>query len=290
MLNVTTLSLLSGLAGMLGWGVYDFSAGVYAKTLGPYKTLFWSQLAGTLFIALLACLFIVEFYIPLSIMLLLPLASLLYTGGYLFFMRGLEVGNISIIAAIMNIWAVVTMLIAFVFMDQRLATSQVCGVLMIIGGAIIASLNWKEIKNKQFKLSIGVKETVIGSIFFGSFWNVSEIVSEQIGWLQATLFIKIGTIALLLFFSLLAKQTLSVDRMSTKTKLMIVLMGMIEAGAIISVNFGLTVGDAILITPIASALSVVTIVMAIVFLKERVHKVQLAGIITVVIGIISTGV
>jgi len=56
------------------------------------------------------------------------------------------------------------------------------------------------------------------------------------------------------------------------------------------VNFGLTVGDAILITPIASALSVVTIAMAIIFLKDRVSRVQGIGILTSVSGIIVTGV
>ena len=65
-------------------------------------------------------------------------------------------------------------------------------------------------------------------------------------------------------------------------------MGIIEAGAVALVNYGLTIGDAILITPIASALSIVTIVLAIVFLKEKVTKLQGLGIITAVIGIIVT--
>ncbi len=70
---------------------------------------------------------------------------------------------------------------------------------------------------------------------------------------------------------------------------MIVLIGITEAGAIAVVNFGLTIGDAILITPIASALSVVTIMMAIIFLKEKVHKLQIVGIVAVIFGIIATG-
>ena len=70
---------------------------------------------------------------------------------------------------------------------------------------------------------------------------------------------------------------------------MVVLMGVIEAGAVAIVNFGLTIGDAILITPIASALSVVTITMAIIFLKDNVTKLQRLGIITAIFGIIATG-
>ncbi len=34
------ISLLSGLGGMFGWGIYDFFAGVYSKKIGPYKTFF----------------------------------------------------------------------------------------------------------------------------------------------------------------------------------------------------------------------------------------------------------
>jgi uncharacterized membrane protein len=85
------------------------------------------------------------------------------------------------------------------------------------------------------------------------------------------------------------KREIYLKKAGAKTKLMLVLMGILEAGAVAIVNFGLTIGDAILITPIASALSVVTIMMAIVFLKDNVTKLQGLGIITAVSGIIVTG-
>ena len=283
------ISLLSGLGGMFGWGIYDFFAGVYSKKIGPYKTFFWSQLAGLFFVLLLISVFTITFNIPVLIIFLLPIAALFYSAGYLFFMKGFEIGNISIVAAIMNLWAVFTMLIAFIFMGQRLSTLQFMGVLMIISGASLASLNWDDIKNHTFKLSLGVKETVLGAFFFGVFWNISEIISEKIGWLPTTLFVKFGIIVFLLLFSFLIKRELVLSKASTKTKIMVVLMGIIEAGAVAIVNFGLTIGDAILITPIASALSVVTIMMAIVFLKDKVTKLQGLGIITAISGIIITG-
>jgi transporter family protein len=159
---------------------------------------------------------------------------------------------------------------------------------MIISGAAAASLNWRDIKNKRFRLSAGVKETIIGAFFFGVFWNISEVISEKIGWLLTTLFVKIGIILFLLILSFLIKRELSLTKAPTKTKLMVVLMGIIEAGAVAIVNFGLTIGDAILITPIASALSVVTIMMAIIFLKDTVTKLQGLGMIAAIAGIIVT--
>ena len=113
------ITLLSGLAGMFGWGIYDFLAGVYSKKIGPHKTLFWSQLAGLFFVLLLILVFAFNLNISFLTFFLLIVAAIFYCSGYLFFMRGFEIGNISIVAAIMNLWAVFTMLIAFFFMGSK---------------------------------------------------------------------------------------------------------------------------------------------------------------------------
>ena len=287
-MSTALLSILSGIAGMFGWGIYDFLGGVYAKQIGAFKSFFWSQLAGLISILLLLFAFTINFNLPILVIILLPIAAIVYSVGYLFFFKGFEMGNVSIVAATMNLWAVFTMLFAFIFMGQRLSTMQTLGVFMIISGVTLASLNWREIKNHNFKLSLGVKETVFGAFFFGVFWNISEIISEKIGWLPTTLFVKFGIIVFLLLFSFLIKRELVLTKVTTKTKIIVLLMGSIEAGAVAIVNYGLTIGDAILITPIASALSIVTITLAIIFLKDKVTKLQGLGMITAIAGIIVT--
>ena len=287
-MSTAILSILSGIAGMFGWGIYDFLGGVYAKQIGPFKSFFWSQLAGLISTLLLIFVFTTRLNVPILIIILLPIAAIIYSAGYLFFFKGFEIGNVSIVAATMNLWAVFTMLFAFIFMGQRLSTIQSLGVLMIISGVTFASLNWSDIRNQRFQLSSGVKETVLGAFFFGVFWNISEVISEEIGWLLTTLFVKFGIILFLLLFSFLMKRELDLTEATTKTKCMVVLMGIIEAGAVAIVNYGLTIGDAILITPIASALSIVTITLAIIFLKDKVTKLQGIGIITAIAGIIVT--
>ena len=287
-MSTTILSILLGIGGMFGWGIYDFLGGVFAKQIGSFKSLFWSQLAGLISILLLAVVLRSSLNVPVVVLILSPLAAILYSAGYLFFFKGFEKGNVSIIAATMNLWAVFTMLFAFLFMGQRLSALQTLGVVMIILGATLAALNWSEIREQRFQLSAGVKEAVCGAFFFGVFWNVSEIISEEAGWLLTTLFVKFGIILFLLFFSYLVKQGIGLAKISTKTKIIILLMGGIEAGAVALVNYGLTIGDAILITPIASALSIVTITLAIIFLKDKVTKIQGLGIITAIAGIVVT--
>ena len=287
-MSTAIISILCGIAGMFGWGIYDFLGGVYAKQIGSFKSLFWSQLAGLVSILLLLFVFATNFNIPILIILLLPLAAIFYSAGYLFFFKGFELGNISTVAATMNLWPVFTMLVAYTFMGQRLTITQTLGVFMILIGVTLASLNWSEIKDKGFQLSSGVKETVAGAFFFGIYWNVSEIISEEIGWLLTTLFIKLGIIAFLLIFSSIINRELNLSQASTKTKWIVLLMGIIEAGAVAIVNYGLTIGDAILITPIASALSIVTITLAVVFLKDKITSLQGFGIAAAIIGIIVT--
>jgi transporter family protein len=289
-MSTAIVSILAGLGGMFGWGIYDFLGGVYAKQIGPFKSLFWSQLAGLISVLLLIFVFTISLNVPILIIILLPIAAIVYSAGYLFFFKGFEIGNVSMVAATMNLWAVFTMLFAFIFMGQRLSVIQSLGVLMIIIGVTLASLNWSDIRNQKFQLSAGVKETVLGAFFFGVFWNISEVISEEIGWLLTTVIVKFGIILFLLLYSFLIKQKLDLTKAGAQTKFMVVLMGIIEAAAVAIVNYGLTIGDAILITPIASALSIVTITLAIIFLKDKVTRLQSLGIMTAISGIIVTGI
>ncbi len=287
-MDTTILSLLSGIGGMFAWGIYDFLGGVFSKQIGPFKAFFWSQLAGAVSVLLLAFVSAISLQIPVQVIMLFPVAAILYSAGYLFYFKGLEIGNISIVSATMNLWAVFTMLFAFIFMGQRLSRIETLGVLMILCGVTLASLNWHDIRSRGFQLSAGVKEAVLGAFFFGIFWNVSEILSEAAGWLAATLVVKAGIVLVVLMFALLAKRRIGWTTASSRTRHAVLVMGILEAGAVAIVNYGLTIGQAILITPIASALSIVTITLAVVFLKDKLTGLQGLGMITAIAGIVIT--
>jgi transporter family protein len=281
-------SILAGLGGMFGWGLYDFFGGLFSKSIGNFKTFFWSQLAGLVFIALLGVAFAINLNFPLRIIILLPVASILYAVAYLLFFKGFELGNVSIISATMNLWAVFTMLFAFIILGQRLSIFQLVGVLMILAGVALVSLKWGDIKNQNINLLSGVKETIVAALLFGIFWIFSEVISENIGWLSTTLFVKMGIVLFMLLFSLLIKRELRVSQTNPKMMATILFAGVLEAAAVAVVNWGLTIGDSILVTPISSALSIVTIAMAVIFLKEKITSLQGMGMVIVITGIVLT--
>lgn len=282
------LSVLLGVCGMFGWGIYDFLGGVLAKRIGSFAPLFWSQVAGAATIVLAAIAIRASMDLSMQSLLLAPVAGVLYCGGYLLFFKGFEKGNVSVIAATMNIWAVVTMAVAFLFMGQRLTAAQTIGAFTIIAGATLASIDWTKVREQGFQLSLGVRETLLGALFFGVYWNVSEILSEDVGWLTTTVLIKLGIVVILLVFSMLTRQARQTHDGSSRITFVLVAMGVIEVCAVAAVNYGLAIGEAILVSPIASALSVVTIVLALVFLREKISALQGLGMAMAVVGIITT--
>jgi bacterial/archaeal transporter family protein len=211
----TLLSALLGVCGMFGWGVYDYLGAALSKRMGSFAPLFWSQTAGAATIVLAALAVRSSWGVPIKSLLLVPVAAGLYCGGYLFFFTGFEKGNVSIVAATMNLWAVVTMVVAFVFVGQRLTATQTLGALTIIAGATLASIDWTQVRSQGFQVSRGVKETLLGSFFFGVYWNVSEVVSEEIGWLRTTVLVKLGVVAVLLTFALLTRRQIHSRALNT---------------------------------------------------------------------------
>ncbi len=281
-------SILAGLGGMFGWGLYDFFGGLYSRQIGNFKTFFWSQLSGLVFAILLTFVFAAQLSIPAGVAFMIAVAAVIYAAAYLLFFRGFELGNVSIISATMNLYAVFTMIFAFLFLGQRLTRFQLLGVVMILAGVTLVSLKWSDIKDRNVGLLSGVKETVLAAVLFGSFWIFSEIISENIGWVSTTLFVKVGIVLFMMLFSLLIKRELSLANIAPKILIMILLAGVLEAAAVAVVNWGLTVGEAILVTPISSALSIVTISMAVIFLNEKITRLQGFGMIIVIAGIVMT--
>ncbi|MBU0974718.1 EamA family transporter, partial [Patescibacteria group bacterium] len=250
------------------------------------KAFFWSQLAGIIFTVLLIPFFGISTHISFLLGIIIALSSMIYAAGYLFFYKAFEVGNVSIVSAISNLNVIIAMLIAVIFSGQSLIPFQLFSVFLVLSGAFFVSVNFSDFKKNEFKLLAGVKEVLIASVFFGIFWNLSEYISEKIGWLPTSLYVKFGAIISLLIFSSFAKKKLKIEKANKKILLVVVLVGVLEAAAVVSMNYGLEFGDLVLVSPIASALSIVTILMAVVFLKEKISKIQTLGIIITIIGII----
>ncbi len=280
--------MLAGLGGMLGWGTSDFFASQSTDRIGYVKTFFWSQLIGLIVIICVVPFSGIVLHFSFSVIGLLLLLSFFYTAGYLLFYKAFEIGNVSVVSSTINLYAVCTMIFSFIFLGQRLTLMQIIAVIFIFFGVTLVSLNFQDIVKGKLSILLGVKETLLSALIFGIFWTVSNVIASQIGWVVITLGIKIGTIVLLLFYSYFMKNSFKLEKVKVKTKYILIGVGLLDVIGTASVNFGLSIGDAILITPISTALSIVTISLAVLFLKEKLSRIQVVGIVTTLAGIVMT--
>lgn len=271
---------------MFGWGISDFFANISSDKVGHSKTFFWSQISGLIFLAILMPFVAVGINFSPAILALFVISALCYTLGYIYFYKAFEVGNVSVVSAAINLNVVIAMLLAFFFKGQRLVGYQPLAVVLILLGVTLVAINIKDLLNSKVSLASGVKETIIASIVFGAFWNFSETLSEETDWLSAAFWVKIISVLILFFWSLFKKEGLAYEKKRLNFFPIVALVGILESFAVASVNFGLTVGNLVLVSPISSALSVVTITLAVIFLKERISKIQLAGIVIALTGIV----
>ncbi|RJR15056.1 DMT family transporter [Candidatus Microgenomates bacterium] len=291
-MSKTIISILAGLGGMFGWGTSDFLANQAADRIGAKRAFFYSQFAGVLLILIITLVTQQVLLLPLSLLIKLVYLGVVYALGYLFFYRGFEIGNVAVVSAVINLQAVLSMVVVFLFRGQRLTPIQIPAVFILLLGIFLVSVNFNELKKGAVVLARGVKETLLATIFFGIlFWPYNEIVLEQNNLLWVTALTKI--FALIFVFGVMKylKEQLALSQGIHRNKslwLLVAATGILEAGAMLSVNFGTQVGDGILVQPIAASLTVVTVSLALIFLKEKIAKLQALGIAMTICGIILT--
>ena len=290
-MDKTLISILGGLGGMFGWGTSDFFANQASDTVGHIRAFFWSQIAGLVLMGLAALIFSggLSFTLPMAILIIVTGVS--YALGYLYFYNGFEIGNVSVVSAVINLQTLFIIAISYFVYKQSLTTFQIPALILLLAGIILVSVNFQDLKGGGVSLVKGVKETIIAAILFGAlFWPLNEYVVERVDWSAASFAVKLVAIIFVLLVSKITSKNLTLPKsLSGKDKKIIVAVGLLEALAVISVSYGVSVGDAIIVAPIASALTVVTVTMAMIFLKEKLTKTQGWGIILTIMGIILTG-
>jgi drug/metabolite transporter (DMT)-like permease len=290
-MNRTLISILGGLGGMLGWGVSDFFANSASEKVGNVKTFFWSQLAGVLLIALFVIDMAPSFAIPITFLGLTVFCGIAYTVGYLLFYKGFEIGNVSVVSAVINIQTLFVVLISYFIRGQPLTRLQIPAIALILIGVTLVSVNFNQLKKGAVSLLVGVKETLLSSVFFGIFyWPLNEFIVERVNWLTVSFLIKLIALTIIVLHTKVTKKSLQISKPTSRFLVLLAAVGALEALAVLSTTFGQSFGDGIIVAPISSALTIVTIGLAVVFLKEKITKVQGVGIFLTVGGIIMTAV
>ncbi len=287
------MGILLGLTAALAWGSADFLARYSTRKIGSYRTLFFMQMFG--FVGLGVYLWQSGEFERLYQRAVwqdwawATLAALLNIISSLSLYRAFEVGVLSIVSPIAASYGALTAILA-VLSGETLSVTRAFGILAALLGVILASFSLAGSKEKTTRSGNhpgwppGVVPALFAALCFGfTFWILGFFVTPHLGGVAPIWYIRLLTLGLLATFALPSRQSLKIP--SGRVWWFIAGVGVLDTTAFVSNALGLTTDQVAVVTVLASLFSAVTVVLAWLFLREKLQWSQWLGIGVIFVGI-----
>jgi drug/metabolite transporter (DMT)-like permease len=293
------MDIILALSAALCWGTADFLASYATRLIGTYRTLFFMQFFGLIGLGI---------YLAASG----ELARLLHSAGWhvwgwallvallnvvssLALYRSFEVGTLAIVSPIAASSSALTVILSFLS-GESLSLTQDAGILFALLGVILAAMHLKQLKSKAidgksvpvsgtFQITRGVSWAIAASAGYGLlFWLLGFFVTPVLGGVMPIWIVRVVTLCTLALFAIPAQQSLTPP--SGGMWWLIAGFGILDTAAYVLAAFGLRTGQIAIVSVLASLFSAVTVVLAWIFLRERLQWHQWLGICVIFAGIV----
>jgi drug/metabolite transporter (DMT)-like permease len=283
------MGILLGLATALSWGSSDFLARFASRRIGSLRATCFMQAWGLLLLTILLFathlwghLFDGSGWRPWAWGIL---AGAINTFAMLALYRSFEVGKLSVVAPISASYPVLTVLLS-ALTGEILSAAREAGIAAAVLGVILVARGEKaplveaEIPQKR---GAGVAWALVAAGGFGVlFWLLGVRIMPMAGALASVWLIRLTGTVLTLGIVLLRRQSL---RIAAPAILQTSGMGLLDTGAFALNNLGMQLEQVSVVSVLGSLYGAVTVVLAALFLRERVSRPQWLGI-----GFIFTGI
>lgn len=276
---------LLGILSALSFGIGDFLARFSSREVGFKNSLFWMLIVGAIFYLILFTFFgdsLKPNPIGLSNSFL---SGILIMFGLLCLYRGLQMGPVSIVAAITASNPLIVFLIRYALGSEP-TPLQWLSTLVVISGAILVSFSANSFQESLGLTKKQIKESVIIS-FMASITLALGLIFSQ----EATNTLEpLETVIYIRFFSLLG---ISLILLFTKSKItltkkaipILFFQGILETSGYFCLVSAYIFDKASIAVVISSGFGLVTIILARLILKEQISKLQSVGIFLTFLGV-----
>lgn len=293
MMSEITIAVLAGLGGMLGWGLADFFAKKTIDAVGDIVSLAWGHIFGTivLFIAL------IWRYVASGQSIAISHSSSIWAGFaffgilqavvYLLVYKGFGKGQVAILSPIFASFSGFTAFISIVFFGETVGLLVILGLLVLFAG--ILTINTDPEAFVQRRLSFiavpGFKEVAIATAL-AVVWTLSwkGFVNGQDWLVYACMMYAFMTLSILIV-AFAQKIDLKIS-FANNAWIFLIGIGVAEAVAYLAISNGYSATRFTSVVALLSgAFSLPTMLLARIYLKERVTRLQAIGMFGTVIGI-----
>jgi drug/metabolite transporter (DMT)-like permease len=285
------ISIVAGLVAMISWGIADFLQSTVVRKIGTYKTMYIGNVVWVLMI--LPFGFFVDLSVTFSNLILLVLAGLVQVVAIYNFYKSMKIGEISIVTPISGSYSLVTILLLIVLLGQKLSALTIFSIILLIFGIVLTSTDLKKLKH--IHTVKGVKEALLALLFWGLYFFITELIIKDTTFIfhfpetnGLTVFFYSGlSIGFSVgIFGFINKGFIRIKELIKKKLFFrINLIQFIYVLAWVVVNYAISKGNTALITAVSSLFPAVTVILALIFYKEKLVFNQKLGILTILIGL-----
>jgi drug/metabolite transporter (DMT)-like permease len=304
-----SLAIILGLTGAVSWGAADFAARFASRQVGAYRTLFFMQFFG--FLALSVYLKstggfsrgIAPGWQPWA---LTVAAGLLNVLASLALYHSFEHGTLSIVGPVSSSYPALTVALSLLS-GERIHSVRAAGLAATLLGVILAATSFAQAKsstaetdaqqaspnharpnraaNSRAHLSTGVGWAICAALGFGVlFWFLGFRVVPAVGSAVSVWVMRLTALVALSLAAAPARQTLKLPR--GKVWWLLLAVGILDTAAFVANNAGLSTGQVSVVSVLASLYGAITVLLAWIFLRERLERSQWLGIVLIFIGIV----
>lgn len=280
------IAVVAGLGGMLGWGFADFFAKKTIDQVGDIVALFWGQLFGLVPLSVLLSFHGGPSHLSGGDLVALALFGAGSAFSYLPLYAGLGKGEVSVLSPLFASYAAVVVLLSAVLFNEHISLKLWLALSAVMVGALLLSTNLSDLRRLAGTRTAarGVPE-VLGAMLMYSVWLV--LLDHFIGgrdWVFILLAIRTVSTACLFGYAR-ARRLPLLPPVSGLWRYLIVI-GVFDVAAFGSISWGFARGNhPSVVAVLSSCFSIPTIVLATVFLKERLTRAQAAAVLIVLGGI-----
>ncbi len=276
------LSILYGLGAALGWGAGDFTGGLASRKTGAYRAVFYSEVVGVFLLFIMLGVFGEDFP-NLKIWLIAMLAGAIGTLGLMLLYHSMTLGLMSISAPVSALLAAVLPVIVSAFREGLPDLPIFIGFGFALAAVWLVSQSEDGVKDILSHLS-DLKLPMLAGVGFGLYFILMHEATSSGATIWPMLASRTGGTLLIAAYIFISRTSFRVEDKSAWTFL--ILNGFFDiAGNVFFILSG-QAGRLDVASVLSSLFSGVTVMLAWIFLKERLTRGQWLGVVSALVAIV----
>lgn len=276
------LSILFGLSAALGWGAGDFTGGLASRKTGAYRAVLYSEIIG-IFVLFFA---IMVFGEPLPngrVWMFAMLAGTLGTIGLIFLYRSMTIGLMSIAAPVSALLAAVLPVFVGIFREGLPKWTIILGFCFALYAVWMISQGKDGITDILAHLA-DLKLPLLAGLGFGSYFVLMNEATNSGATIWPMVASRSGGLILIVVYMLVTRTSWKVEDPSAWP--IIALNGILDISGNVFFILASQTGRLDVSAVLSSLFPGATVLLAWIFLKERLSRNQWIGIFAALLAIV----